>query len=141
MSASQILASTIAGSWYPGEPARLKAMIDSFLAPCPVPDKPCNVVVVPHAGYPYSGPTAGYAYAAIDRKKIRRVILLAPSHRYGIRDLAVVPMSDAVSTPLGTIMLDTAMRDALLGSAIFRADDGVHRLEHSTQIQYPFLQH
>ena len=81
MSASQTLASTIAGSWYPGNPAQLKAMIDSFLAPCPKPEKPCNVVVVPHAGYPYSGPTAGYAYAAVDRKKIRRVILLAPSHR------------------------------------------------------------
>ena len=141
MSASQILASTIAGSWYPGDPARLKAMIDSFLAPCPVPETPCSAIVVPHAGYPYSGPTAGYAYASVDRKKIRRVILLAPSHRYGIRDLAVVPMSDAVSTPLGTIPVDTAMRDALLGGAMFRADDGVHRLEHSTQIQYPFLQH
>ena len=52
MSASQTLASTIAGSWYPGNPAQLKAMIDSFLAPCPKPEKPCNVVVVPHAGYP-----------------------------------------------------------------------------------------
>lgn len=141
MSEAQILASTIAGSWYPGAPASLKAMIDSFLAPCPVPDTPCNVLVVPHAGYPYSGPTAGYAYAAIDRKKIRRVILLAPSHRYGIRDLAVLPMADAVSTPLGTIPLDTDMRNALLGEAMFRADDGVHRVEHSTQIQYPFLQH
>ena len=141
MSASQILASTIAGSWYPGNAAQLKAMIGSFLAPCPVPGKPCNVLVVPHAGYPYSGPTAGYAYAAIDRKTIRRVILLAPSHRYGIRDLAVLPMSDAVSTPLGTIPLDTDMRDALLGTPMFRADDGVHRLEHSTQIQYPFLQY
>ena len=141
MSASQILASTIAGSWYPGEPARLNAMIDSFLASRPAPDKPCNVLVVPHAGYPYSGPTAGYAYAALDRKAIRRVILLAPSHRYAIRDLAIMPISDAVSTPLGTIPLDTAMRDALLRSPQFRADDGVHRLEHSTQIQYPFLQH
>jgi len=141
MSATQTLASTIAGSWYPGNPVHLKAMIDSFLAPCPVPDKPCNVIVVPHAGYAYSGPTAGYAFAAIDRGKIRRVILLAPSHRYGIRDLAVLPMADAVSTPLGTIPLDTAMRNALLGEAMFRADDGVHRLEHSTQIQYPFLQH
>jgi hypothetical protein len=140
MSASQILASTIAGSWYPGNAAQLKAMVGSFLAPCPAPEKPCNVLVVPHAGYPYSGPTAGYAYATIDRRKIRHVILLAPSHRYGIRDLAVLPMSDAVSTPLGTIPLDTAMRDALLGSPMFRADDGVHRLEHSTQIQYPFLQ-
>ena len=52
MSASQTLSSTIAGSWYPGDPARLKAMIGSFLAPCPVPEKPCNVLVVPHAGYP-----------------------------------------------------------------------------------------
>ena len=69
------------------------------------------------------------------------MILLAPSHRYGIRDLAVLPMADAVSTPLGTIPLDTAMRNALLGEAMFRADDGVHRVEHSTQIQYPFLQH
>ena len=141
MSASLVLASTIAGSWYPGDPARLKAMIGSFLAPCPVPEKPCNVVVVPHAGYPYSGPTAGYAYAAVDRKAVRRVILLAPSHRYAIRDLAVLPMSDAVSTPLGTIRIDAALRDALLRSPLFRADDGVHRQEHSTQIQYPFLQY
>ena len=141
MSASQVLASTIAGSWYPGNPARLKSMIDSFLAPCPVPEKPCNVIVVPHAGYPYSGPTAGYAYAAVDRKAVRRVILLAPSHRYSISNLAILPMADAVSTPLGTIPIDTAMRDALLRSPLFRADDGVHRVEHSTQIQYPFLQH
>ena len=141
MSASQVLASTIAGSWYPGNPARLKSMIDSFLAPCPVPDKSCNVIVVPHAGYVYSGPTAGYAYAAVDRKTVRRVILLAPSHRYSISNLAILPMADAVSTPLGAIPIDTAMRDALLRSPLFRADDGVHRVEHSTQIQYPFLQH
>lgn len=141
MSASQTLASTIAGSWYPGAPARLEAMIDSFLAPCPAPEKPCNALVVPHAGYPYSGPTAGYAYATVDRKAVRRAILLAPSHRYAIRDLAVMPLADAVSTPLGEIPVDAAMRDALLRSPVFRADDGVHRLEHSTQIQYPFLQH
>ena len=137
---SAVLSSTIAGTWYPGDPAKLTALIDSFLAPVPAPATPCNVLVVPHAGYAYSGATAAYAYGAVDRKKIRRVILLAPSHRYGIRDLAVVPMADAVSTPLGVIPLDTALRDSLLNSPFFRGDDGVHRAEHSTQIQYPFLQ-
>ena len=102
-----VLTSTIAGSWYPGDPAKLAAIVDSYLKPCPKPEKPCNVLVVPHAGYAYSGPTAGYAYGTVDGKSIRRVILLAPSHRYGIRDLAVVPMADAVSTPLGRIPLET----------------------------------
>lgn len=135
-----VLTSTIAGSWYPGDPAKLAAIVDSYLKPCPKPEKPCNVLVAPHAGYAYSGPTAGYAYGTVDGKSIRRVILLAPSHRYAIRDLAVVPMADAVSTPLGTIPLETGLRDALLDSPFFRGDDGVHRAEHSTQIQYPFLQ-
>ena len=137
---SSVLSSTIAGSWYPGDPARLAALVDSYLAPCPAPATPYNVLVVPHAGYAYSGPTAGYAYGTVDRRAIRRVILLAPSHRYAIRDLAVLPMADAVSTPLGTIPIDAALRDSLLGSPFFRGDDGVHRAEHSTQIQYPFLQ-
>lgn len=142
----RILNSTIAGTWYPGDPKKLRATIEDFLAKADVETNgssagnDCNIFIIPHAGYAYSGLCAAYAYRHLRNRKIRRVILMAPSHRVYLDDKIIVPETDAVSTPLGTIRIDSALRKSLLKIKSVSASDAVHREEHSTQIQYPFLQ-
>lgn len=132
----------VAGSFYPADPAMLKRQIDGFLAasgeaPPPAP----KVLVCPHAGTIYSGKTAGIGYRqlAARRQAIRRVVLLGPTHRVGVRGLAV-PTVDAFATPLGTIAIDQAGREMLLGLPQVVASDPPHALEHSLEVQLPFLQ-
>ncbi len=146
--AESCLASVLAGTWYPAEPAKLRKTVLDFLAQADAETcgssagDDCNVFIIPHAGYAYSGLCAAYAYRHLrPQKQIRRVLLLAPSHRaYLQQDQIVVPESDAVSTPLGKIQIDRMLRKKLLAFSCCTASDQIHRHEHSTQIQYPFLQ-
>jgi len=141
-----VLASTIAGSWYPGNADELKKTIAGYLDKADnavsgsTAGNDCNIFIVPHAGYVYSGFCAAHAYRHLRGRNIRRVILLAPSHRVYLNDQCAVPEADAVSTPLGEITVDDGMRKSLLKNDFVTASDNVHRQEHSTQIQYPFLQ-
>ena len=140
------LASTIAGSWYPSDPEKLRAELERYLAAADAESAgrmagdDCNIFLVPHAGYVYSGFCAAFAYRRMRNRSFRRVLLLAPSHRVWLDDKVVLPESDAVSTPLGTIPLDRSLADAFRTRSFVTSSDSVHRDEHSTQIQYPFLQ-
>ena len=140
------LASTIAGSWYPSDPGKLRAELEKYLASADAESAgrtagdDCNIFIVPHAGYVYSGPCAAFAYRRMRNRSFRRVLLLAPSHRVWLDDQVVLPESDAVSTPLGVIPLDPALGAAFRSKPFVKNSDPVHRDEHSTQIQYPFLQ-
>jgi AmmeMemoRadiSam system protein B len=100
-----------------------------------------KAIIVPHAGYIYSGQTAARAYARLipARKTIKRVVLLGPVHRVPVRGLAL-PGVDAFATPLGEIELDqTAIASiAHLNQVVVSA--GAHALEHSLEVQLPFLQ-
>lgn len=142
----RVLASTIAGSWYPGDPRTLRNALLDLLAEADTATDgssagaDSNVFIIPHAGYAYSGLCAAYAYRHFRNRNIRRVLLLAPSHRVYLKDQCVVPEADAVSTPLGEIPVENGMRKALLTLPGITASDRIHRDEHSTQIQYPFLQ-
>jgi AmmeMemoRadiSam system protein B len=100
-----------------------------------------KALVVPHAGYVYSGPVAASAYALLAslRDRIRRVVLLGPSHRVGFEGLAA-SSADAFETPLGRVEIDAeAVERALLLPQVRRLD-AAHAQEHSLEVQLPFLQ-
>jgi AmmeMemoRadiSam system protein B len=100
-----------------------------------------KVLIVPHAGYDYSGSTAAQAYRSLEsyQDKIHRVVLLGPAHRVYVDGMAV-PSVDAFSTPLGEVKLDVgAIRQISSMPAVIVSDDA-HREEHSLEVQLPFLQ-
>jgi len=142
--------------FYPGEPDTLRDDLATCLAVPPAPShqgiplsitfEPSNAgrlkaVIVPHAGYVYSGGTAGKAYVLLAplAGRIRRVVLLGPCHRVAVRGLAV-PTVQAFATPLGSIPLDRAALDALADLPQVVASDAAHAQEHSLEVQLPFLQ-
>jgi len=133
----------VAGLFYPADPAQLGADIDAYLARArpPAAAGPIKALIVPHAGYVYSAPIAATAYAALAPQagRIRRVILLGPTHRVAVRGLAV-PTVDSFATPLGPLPIDAEARQRIADLPQVVADDGAHALEHSLEVQLPFLQ-
>ena len=139
------LDSTIAGSWYPGTEREIRALCEKWEAAAATgaaasPAETPNVLLLPHAGWAYSGETAWTAVRAVRGAKFRRVVVLAPSHRARIENRLVAPESDEVSTPLGKIRVDRDWIDRLALVAPVARNDRVHAAEHSTQIEYPLLQ-
>ncbi|MFO7608979.1 MAG: AmmeMemoRadiSam system protein B [Candidatus Krumholzibacteriia bacterium] len=131
----------LAGTWYPGRPAELAALVDGLLAPGPHPPPAGRplVAVVPHAGYAWSGPTAGRLYARLAGGLPGRVVILAPNHRVRLERIALSG-ADAFATPLGEVPVDTAAVARLAACGAFAVDDRAHRDEHAVEIQLPFLQ-
>ena len=138
----RVLDSTIAGSWYPGTAAALRDAITEALSRVPgaAEGPPPNVLVLPHAGYAFSLPTAAHGLRRILDAPFTRVVLLAPSHRAWLRNGLVALESDAVGTPLGPVPIDRGAIEALAQALPVVCSDAVHAAEHSTQIQYPLLQ-
>lgn len=135
--------SSIAGSWYPGTAAGIRAVAQAWEAESPgggADSAAPNVLVLPHAGWAYSGETAWSAVRKLSGAAFRRVVVLAPSHRAWIENRLVAPESDAVSTPLGKIRIDREWLDRLALLAPVQRDDRIHRGEHSAQIEFPLLQ-
>ncbi|MCP4645936.1 MAG: AmmeMemoRadiSam system protein B [bacterium] len=129
----------VAGQFYPREAGRLRETAEQYLEASNVAPAPDRVVAVvaPHAGYVYSGPTAGYAYARIKGKSCNRVILLGCSHRYFI-ETASVFCQGAFDTPLGTFPIDEAFATELAGKLDSKTSEP-HMLEHSLEVQLPFI--
>lgn len=104
-----------------------------------------KAVIVPHAGYVYSGTTAALAYALLARGKgtIRRAVIVGPTHRIGVRGVAMAT-ADAWMTPLGTVPVDVAAEQSVWGSqsrpSSLIVNDPTHRDEHAVEVQVPFLQ-
>jgi len=119
----------VAGSFYPSDPAALRAMISRLLADAPA-GAPPKALIAPHAGYVYSGPVAAAAYKRIEGAPIRRVVLLGPSHFTHLRGVAL-PDSKALRTPLGDVAIE---------EADFPRSARAHAQEHSLEVQLPFLQ-
>lgn len=133
----------VAGSFYPARPAELGRTVDELLSgvssePAAVAPK---VLIVPHAGYVYSGPVAASAYARLKQaaRAIRRVVLLGPVHRVPIRGLAL-PEAQALATPLGVIPVDADAVHAIAHLPQVGVSATAHALEHSLEVQLPFLQ-
>ena len=134
----------VAGLFYPGERHALALEVHALLAraadPAPQVTFP-KALVVPHAGYVYSGAVAARAYAelAAARGIVRRVVLLGPVHRVPVRGLAFAG-SDAFATPLGAVPVDQAALRVLHDLPQVVRSDPAHALEHSIEVQLPFLQ-
>ncbi len=132
----------VAGAFYPGDPAALAKTVDQLLAEAePVSGCQPKALVVPHAGYVYSGSTAATAYATLApwAKHIHRVILLGPTHRVAVDGIAL-PEAEAFSTPLGTIRLDAQAIAAIADLPQIVFSDHAHAYEHSLEVHLPFLQ-
>ena len=159
----------VAGMFYPADPGQLAHDVQQLLAgarpydlipngharfplPNPLPQagegandslREFNVkaLIAPHAGYIYSGAIAATAYATLRpyAAHIRRVVLLGPTHRVAVRGLAL-PGADAFDTPLGRVMLDTAAASAIAHLPQVSVNAQAHALEHSLEVQLPFLQ-
>lgn len=142
MSALDTRPPAVAGMFYPGAAATLRATVDELLANAPaVAMAQPKAIIAPHAGYVYSGPTAAHIYAALApwRESIRRVVLLGPTHRLAVRGLAL-PTCRAFATPLGAIPLDTKAMAQLDELPQIGRNDAAHALEHSLEVHLPFLQ-
>ena len=140
----------VAGMFYPASAAELAAEVRACLsraAPVEAGGAPGfaggvpAALIVPHAGYVYSGAIAASAYALLApaRERIRRVVMFGPAHRVAVRGLAL-PAASAFATPLGTVRVD---RDAASVAAALPqvcTSDAAHALEHSLEVQLPFLQ-
>lgn len=133
----------VAGIFYPAQREQLAATVRDLLGAANASTSVSRpkALLVPHAGYIYSGATAASAYACLleNAAEIRRVVLLGPVHRVAVRGLAL-PAVDAFATPLGHVELDrdgisniSAMPHVVVSSA-------AHHAEHSLEVQLPFLQ-
>ena len=141
---SAVRPAAVAGMFYPGDPKALAADVDDLLGGveslAPRLDLP-KALIVPHAGYIYSGGVAAHAYdeLAAARGEIRRVVLLGPVHRVAVRGLAV-PGAESFATPLGRVRIDREALRAVSDLPQVVASDRAHALEHSLEVQLPFLQ-
>lgn len=134
----------VAGTFYPGQEHDLSDAVRVLLcfAEKPATEMPVpKALIVPHAGYVYSGPTAAAAYASLAaaRSTIRRVVLLGPVHRVPVRGLAL-PDVAAFATPLGEVRLDVAAIASIGGMRQVVVSSAAHAWEHSLEVQLPFLQ-
>jgi hypothetical protein len=131
----------VAGLFYPARSAELAAAVDDLLqGPSPSARAP-KALIVPHAGYVYSGRVAGRAFRALKPAavQIRRVVLIGPSHREWFRGLAV-PRAQGFQTPLGMVPIDRDGLAQLAGAVALQVSDAVHAREHSLEVQLPFVQ-
>jgi len=140
----RVRAAAVAGFFYPGDPADLSAEVDACLASVPSPPAKTplpKALIVPHAGYVYSGSIAASAFAQLAPLPgaIRRVVLLGPAHRVFLRGLAA-PRVEAFATPLGVVPVDRAAIDGLRDLPQVSVSDVPHAGEHSLEVQLPFLQ-
>jgi AmmeMemoRadiSam system protein B len=138
----KIREAAVAGAFYEADPGRLKQVLASLLAaPAAVTGDRPAALIVPHAGYIYSGAMAARAYRTLApfAHEISRVVLFGPAHRVPLRGMAL-PDVEAFATPLGTVPLDRAVMRFAAGLPGVCISGEAHRLEHSLEVQLPFLQ-
>ncbi|MAI11603.1 MAG: hypothetical protein CBD27_05975 [Rhodospirillaceae bacterium TMED167] len=136
----------VAGTFYPSNPTELAATVQFYLSQakekigtaCLIPPK---AIIVPHAGYVYSGLTAAAAYNSLRMQsdKITRVIMMGPCHRVGIAGLAL-PSTQAFSTPLGSVPVDTDATAKIIRLDQVKIFNETHKNDHALEVHLPFLQ-
>src|SRR3954465_3511714 len=139
-----IRSAAVAGMFYPGDAQSLSAELEELLGGVEQSDPRLGfpkALIVPHAGYIYSGSVAARAYDELGAARgiVSRVVMLGPVHRVPVRGLAV-PTDDAFATPLGTVPIDRAALDAVRDLPQVVASDAAHLQEHALEVQLPFLQ-
>jgi len=136
----------VAGLFYPDERTELRRMIDHFFEEVAEAGEgaaaktPPKAIIAPHAGYRYSGPIAASAFAPFRpiAERVKRVVLLGPSHRVAFHGLAL-PGADRFETPLGHVELDLETAESVLDMDQVRIDSAPHAQEHSLEVEVPFL--
>jgi AmmeMemoRadiSam system protein B/AmmeMemoRadiSam system protein A len=141
---SRVRPAAVAGAFYPGDPRQLAADLDEMLGGVESFEPRFGfpkAVIVPHAGYIYSGPIAARAYDELGpaRGVVSRVVLLGPVHRVPVRGLAL-PDADAFETPLGRVRIDARAAQQLSDLPQVVKSGPAHAMEHSLEVQLPFLQ-
>jgi MEMO1 family protein len=126
----------VSGSFYPSLPATLSTLVDTLLV-SKTQSRKAKAIIVPHAGYVYSGAVAGEVFASTDIPK--QVLLLGPNH-HGFGPAIAVSGVDSWATPLGHVPLDGELREQLLRSITdLKINDSAHEHEHSLEVMLPFL--
>jgi len=125
----------VAGAFYPAGKKELDKMISEFLKESKTDEKAVNGIVVPHAGYVYSGKTAAYSYNAflnfLKENQVRNLVIIGPAHRVYINEI-YQDSSKSWETPLGKIGLKKAGE--------IKESARAHLGEHSIEVQVPFVQ-
>jgi len=132
----------VAGQFYPDDPVELRKMVKGFLAAAKViTGKIPKAIIAPHAGYQYSGPIAGSAYACLagGRDSIKRVVLLGPSHFVTFSGLAV-SSAKSFQSPFDSISVDEEALERIRTLPQVTILDAAHENEHSLEVHLPFLQ-
>lgn len=126
----------VSGSFYPSVPETLSTQVDTLLVSKSRPSK-AKAIIVPHAGYIYSGAVAGEVFASTEVPS--QVILLGPNH-HGFGPAIAVSGADSWATPLGNVPIAEELRQQLLMSITgLKTDDSAHEHEHSLEVMLPFL--
>ena len=133
----------VAGLFYPADPSDLESAVEDLLANSKIKHRPGRIraLIVPHAGYAYSGSVAAEAFALLRAANyhIGRVAIIGPAHKIWIRGIAV-PSVRAFATPLGKIPLDTTVIEEISALPSVAIDDKPHANEHALEVELPFLQ-
>lgn len=139
----------VAGMFYPSDPQTLNRELsrclhhyhDNSKATPSIEHGQLKAIIVPHAGYIYSGETAGSAYSRLTASSstIKRVVLLGPSHRLAFRGIAV-PSAAFFATPLGSIPVGQEAINIIMNLPQVMLNDAAHAQEHALEVQLPFLQ-
>ena len=131
-----------AGQFYEKKAGILSQQIDRFLENVkkrPSPGEEIFALIAPHAGYVYSGQTAAHAYRLIQGKEYESVIIIAPSHRYGFKGCSIYSRG-GYETPLGTAKIDEPLAAEISEASGFKYIPKAHQMEHSVEVQIPFIQ-
>lgn len=138
---TSIRSPAVAGLFYPADARQLAQDVSHLLAEAKLHHFKPKALIAPHAGYVYSGAIAASAYASLGAAAatIRRVVLLGPAHRVAVHGLAL-PGVDVFETPLGSVKLDQQLAAAIAHLPQITVSREAHALEHSLEVQLPFLQ-
>jgi AmmeMemoRadiSam system protein B len=131
MNSQKIRAAAVSGSFYPADPAELKIMIEGFLSKAQIDETITNprMIIVPHAGYQYSGAVAAKAFKQLTGQDIKRAVIIGPSHHFSFAGL-VLAATDVWQTPLGEVKVSLLNKE-LAHQPNFKVDDKVHEPEHA----------
>ncbi|MCF7847395.1 MAG: AmmeMemoRadiSam system protein B [Kiritimatiellales bacterium] len=137
----KVLQSKLAGTWYSANPDQLGAELDGYLANVKQ-EKLENImaVLLPHAGYRFSGQVAAYGIKQLEGRSFKRVVVLGPTHRVSMAGIVSIPDISHLQTPLGAQELDREFISKLWKHSEFQSHMQAHADEHSVQIEVPLLQ-
>ena len=142
LGANMIKEPNVAGGFYTNDAEDLKALIASFMEVVPVSKENRNIdgIIVPHAGYIYSGPIAAHSFNEIKNSDYELAVVMAPSHYFNFNGAAVYK-GRAFKTPLGNVLIDEESVEFVLSKEYFKNNSSVFEKEHALEVELPFLKY